>query len=369
MRETFRQAWQYLWVRVAVYTLLIVLVLYYLNWALAMARSAIVTVLIAVVFSYITSPIVRWFERRRLSRALGVVVVFVGFLLFVALASVLLANMAGQLAGFLTGLPNLVSPLLDWAQALPGRFGQIELPQPVRDALAQASSSIQTLLQGFTQSLLRLLQALLAQGGNLIGFFSNLVGGIFQLLTALTISIYLLYDLPKIAHTLLKAIPEPYQPMALEVSQKADRAFGSFVRGQVLVATISGTIVAVGLSIVGVPQAASLGFLTFIFNFIPFVGVIISAIPAILLALPLGWLKLALTVGVLYLTNQLEGNVYGPFVMRRAVSIHPVTGIIGILVASSLFGFIGALFSTPMLAFFKILYVDYYQKSRFYREG
>ena len=112
MRETFRQAWQYLWVRVAVYTLLIVLVLYYLNWALAMARSAIVTVLIAVVFSYITSPIVRWFERRRLSRALGVVVVFVGFLLFVALASVLLANMAGQLAGFLTGLSEPLAGLL-----------------------------------------------------------------------------------------------------------------------------------------------------------------------------------------------------------------------------------------------------------------
>ncbi|MER3553498.1 MAG: AI-2E family transporter [Meiothermus sp.] len=379
MRQTFRQVWQYLWVRAALYALILLLAFWLLSWAFHGARSAVVTIALAFGFSYITSPIVRWFEKRRLTRALGVVVVFVGLLLFLAVASVLLANLIGQLTGFLNNLPNLISPLLNWFGNLPGRMGQIELPQPVRDALNQASSTLETLLQGFAQTLLRGLQALLAQGGNLIGFFTGILGGVFQLLTALTISLYLLYDLPKVGQTLFNTVPQPYQPLTKELAERADRAFGNYVRGQITVAALVGLSVAIGLSIVyGIfqgfnqqtfSQAFSLGFLAFIFNFIPYVGVIISSIPAILLALPMGWLA-ALGAGLaLWLANQLEGNIYSPFIMRRAVSIHPVTGISAILIAGSLFGIVGALLAGPILAFLKILYTDYYLNSRFYREG
>ena len=365
MRQTFRQVWQYLWVRAALYALILLLAFWLLSWAFHGARSAVVTIALAFGFSYITSPIVRWFEKRRLTRALGVVVVFVGLLLFLALASVLLANLIGQLTGFLNNLPNLISPLLNWFGNLPGRMGQIELPQPVRDALNQASSTLETLLQGFAQTLLRGLQALL--------------GGVFRLLAALTISLYLLYDLPKVGQTLFNTVPQPYQPLTKELAERADRAFGNYVRGQITVAALVGLSVAIGLSIVyGIfqgfnqqtfSQAFSLGFLAFIFNFIPYVGVIISSIPAILLALPMGWLA-ALGAGLaLWLANQLEGNIYSPFIMRRAVSIHPVTGISAILIAGSLFGIVGALLAGPILAFLKILYTDYYLNSRFYREG
>lgn len=369
MRQDYLQIWKNLWVRVAVYTLLLILALLFLRWAFHGAKSAIITVLIAFAFSYLTSPIVRWFEHRRLTRALGVVVVFVGLLLFLGLASVLLANMVVELTRFTNDLPTLLTPLFNWIQNLPDAIGRIELPQPVRDALQQASSSIETLLQAFTQTLLRGLQALLAQGGNLLGFLSTIVGGFFQLLTAFTISIYLLYDLPKVAQTLLRFVPQPYQPITLEVAAKADRAFGGFVRGQLLVALCVGTTVGVGLAIVGVPQAASLGFLAAVFNLIPFVGIIISSVPAILLALSGGWVKVALCVLVLWLANQLEGNVYGPFIMRRITSIHPVTGISAILIGASLFGFVGALLAGPMTAFLKILYTDYYLNSKFYKEG
>jgi len=369
VRRDYLQIWKNLWVRIVIYTLLLILGYVLLRWGFRGARSAITTIAIAFGFSYLTSPIVRWFEHRRLTRALGVVVVFVAMLLFLALASVLLANMVGELTRFANDLPNLLTPLIKWIQSLPDQIGRIQLPQPVRDALNQATSSLQTLLQGFTQTLLRGLQALLAQGGNLLGFFTSLLGGLFQLLTALTISIYLLYDLPKIAQTLLKAIPEPYQPIALELSSKADRAFGSFVRGQILVAAGVGFTVTVGFLIVGVPQAASLGFLAFVFNFIPFVGIIISSVPAVLLALSKGWLTAVLALVVLWLANQLEGNLFSPFIMRRATSIHPVTGISAILIAASLFGFLGALLAGPTLAFLKILYTDYYQNSRFYKEG
>lgn len=378
MGATLNWAWQNPWVRLAVYVALAGLGLLLLSWILNGARTAIGIVLAAFVFSYIANPVVRWFEVRRLTRALGVVTVFVGMLFFMGLATVLLAGMVGQLARFAAGLPVLLQPLIDWAQSLPEHIGRIELPPVLLEALNQATLNLQTLLQAFIQTLLQALQGVLTQGGNLLGFVTGLLGGAFQLLTVITISIYLLYDLPRIGTALFKAIPQPYQPQALELAQKADLAFGGYVRGTLLGALFNGLLITVvmyvsfgffqGFGLEVLTQAISLGFLAFIFSFVPVLGVIISAIPALVLALPLGWLALAVVALALWLCNQIQGVVW-PVIMGRTTSLHPVTGIAAVLIGASLFGLGGALLSVPLMAFIKILYTDYYLNSRFYQEG
>ncbi len=378
MSATLSWAWQNPWIRLAVYLLLLGLVFWLLSWVLNGARTAIGIVSAAFVFSYLASPVVRWFEQRRLTRALGVVVVFVGMLFFLGLATVLLAGMTTQLARFINNLPSLVEPLVGWARGLPDQIGQIELPPVLLEALNQATLNLQTLLQAFTQTLLRGLQSLLAQGGNLLGFFTGLLGGAFQLLTVITISIYLLYDLPRVGAALFRAVPLPYQPGVQELAQKADAAFGGYVRGTLLGALFNGVLIGMAMYLsfgafqgfgVGVlTQAMSLGFLAFIFSFVPVLGVIISAIPALLLALPLGWLAFAVVALVLWVCNQIQGVVW-PIIMGRTTSLHPVTGIAAVLIGASLFGVAGALLVVPLVAFVKILYTDYYLNSRFYREG
>ncbi len=378
MNATLSWAWQNPWIRLAVYLLLAGLFFWLLSWVLNGARTAIGIVLAAFVFSYLASPVVRWFEQRRLTRALGVVVVFVGMLFLLGLATVLLAGMTAQLARFINNLPSLLEPLVGWARGLPDQIGRIELPPVLLEALNQATLNLQTLLQAFTQTLLRGLQSLLAQGGNLLGFFTGLLGGAFQLLTVITLSIYLLYDLPRIGAALFRAVPLPYQPRALELAQKADLAFGGYVRGTLLGALFNGLLITLtmylsfgafqGFGVGVLTQAMSLGFLAFIFSFVPVLGVIISAIPALLLALPLGWLAFAVVALVLWVCNQIQGVAW-PIIMGRTTSLHPVTGIAAVLIGASLFGVAGALLAVPLAAFVKILYTDYYLQSRFYREG
>ncbi|MCS7069677.1 MAG: AI-2E family transporter [Meiothermus sp.] len=378
MRETLAWAWQNKWVRLLVYLALAGLFLWFLAWLLSGARAALGIVAAAFVFSYMVSPVVRFFEARRLTRALGVVAVFVGMLFLLGLSTVLLASMVGQLARFAARLPGLFQPLLNWAQSLPEALGRVELPPLLREALAQATINLQDLLQSFTQVLLQALQGVFAQGGNLLGFLSGLLGGAFQLLTVITLSIYLLYDLPRIGATLFRAIPEPYQPLAQELAHKADLAFGGYVRGTILGALANGAVVGLAMYLsfgifqgFGPPvftQAISLGFLAFIFSFVPVLGVIISAIPALVLALPLGWGALLVVTLALWLCNQVAGVIW-PIIMGRTTSLHPVTGIAAVLVGASLFGVVGALLAVPLVAFLKILYTDYYLKSRFYRMG
>ncbi|ADD29229.1 AI-2E family transporter [Meiothermus ruber] len=369
MRRDLAEIWKLLWVRIAVYAVSIYLLLQLLGMVLGGARGALITLALAFIFAYLTSPIVRALEKRQVPRFVGVLLVYLGLGLFLGLASFLIAEMVNVLARYVTELPRILTPLLTWIENLPSRIGQVELPPALEGAFAQAAQGLQTLLEGFTQTLLQGLRALLAQGGSLVGFFASLVGGVLQLFAALIISIYLLYDLPQISKTLFQAVPLPYQPFVADIAAKLDRAVGGYIRGQLLVAISVGLIVTVGFWICGVPLAGSLGFLAAVFNLVPFVGVIVSTVPAMLLALTVGWPQVLAVLGVVVVANQVEAHVLSPRILGQATSLHPVSVIAAILVGSSLYGLVGALLAVPLLAFFKVLYTELYLNSRFYREG
>lgn len=365
MREAFARVWENPYVRVLVYLLLAFLA-YRL---LARAWPALSILLTAFAFAYLAHPVVRFFEAWRLPRVLGVVLVYLGLGLFLGLASFLAAQTVMELSQLARELPRHLDPLLAWVLSLPDRARTLPIPEALDPILAEAGRNLQGLLQGFLETLVRWLQGLLAQGGNLLGFFTGLLGGIFQLLTALALSIYFLYDLPRLGRAALLAFPEPYQPLVAELARKLDRSVGGYIRGQLLVAFLVGLLVGVGLWLVGVPLAASLGFLAGVFNLIPFVGVIVSGVPALLLAATGGIGKVLLAFLVLWLANQLEGNLFGPLIVGRATRLHPVTAIAAILLGATLFGLWGALLGVPIAAFLKVLLEDYYRQSRFYREG
>ncbi|WP_038058622.1 AI-2E family transporter [Thermus amyloliquefaciens] len=363
MREAFARVWENPYVRVLVYLFL----LFLLSRLLLRAWPALSILLTAFAIAYLAHPVVRLFEARRLPRLLGVVLVYLGLGLFLGLASFLAAQTVLELSRLAQELPRLLEPFLAWLLDLPNR--EWTVPETLRPVLAEASRGLQSLLQGFLETLVRWLQGLLSQGGSLLGFFASLLGGIFQFLTALTLSVYFLYDLPRLAQAALLVFPEPYQPLVADLARKLDRSVGGYVRGQLLVALLVGLMVGVGLWLVGVPLAASLGFLAGVFNLIPFVGVIVSGVPALLLAATGGWAKMLLALLVLWLANQLEGNLLGPLIVGRATRLHPVTAIAAILLGATLFGLWGALLGVPAAAFLKVLLEDYYKASRFYREG
>jgi predicted PurR-regulated permease PerM len=365
MRASLRQVWENPYVRILVY-LLVLLFIYFL---LRRIHEALTTLGIAFAFAYLTSPIVRWFAAHHLPRFLGVLVIYLGLILILGLLTFFVGTLVGQLSAFVQSLPTLLLPLFNWIQSLPIQIGHIHLNPAVQGILQQAGTNLQGLLQSVLQDLLGYFKGLLTQTGSIVGFFSSLVGGVFQLFTALTVSIYLLYDLPALGHALLMALPEPYQPITQELFAKLDRAVGGYVRGQLLVAVCMGLVVGIGLFVVGLPLATSLGFLAGLFSLIPFVGVILVSIPAVLLALSLGWVKVLLTLLVLWLANQLEGHLFGPLIVGRSTRLHPVTAIFAILAGVGLYGFWGALLAVPAAAFLKTLYTDYYRNSRFYREG
>lgn len=182
------------------------------------------------------------------------------------------------------------------------------------------------------------------------------------------LSAYFLYDLPRLGRAALAVFPEPYQPLAQDLAAKLNASVGGYVRGQLLVALCVGFLVGLGFWLVGVPLAASLGFLAGVFNLIPFVGVVVSGVPALLLAATGGLGKAALALWSWWRRTSWRPTSSGPsswggppaFTPSRpsppSLRGHPLRPL-------------GALLAVPAAAFLKVVLEDYYKGSRFYREG
>ncbi len=365
MRDALRQVWANPYVRVA--TLLLGLWLAYL--LLVRTASVWVGFLIAYTLAYLADPLVSGLERRRVRRAFGVLLVYALFFVFLGLASVLLAEVVVQLSQLSERIPEVLRPVNGWIERLPGLVRRWAASPEVQAVLAHTADALKALLQGFSTTLVNGLGTLLGQGGNLIAGLAALAGGLVQLFVVFVVTGYLMADLPRVNAALLEALPRPWQPLALELAGKLDRAVGGYIRGQLLVAALVGLVVGVGLALLGVPMAAALGFIAGVFNLVPYLGVVVSIVPALLLALTVGIWKVVGVLVVFLLANQLEANVFSPYILGRATELHPVTVVLAILAGAALFGLWGAMLAVPATAFAKVLYSEYYLPSRCHEQG
>ncbi|WDA58950.1 AI-2E family transporter [Deinococcus aquaticus] len=364
--NAFQYAWRSPWVRLIVF-----LTTAYLMYALSgQIRSVLVDFAVAFLIAYLANPLLNWLERGRVKRGLGVFFVVLVFTALLSLAGVLLATVSGQLVTLLQKLPEQIGTLGDTLDRMTRWLTGLGVPG-LGDTRAQLIDAAQKYVQNLGENLMPILQRGLSSTGSLLSGLLSIGGVVGQVLLILLLSIYLMLDYSRVNATLLGLFPRPWQPRVLEVSDLIGTAVGGYVRGQLVIATFIGVFVWLGLTIIGIPSAAAIGFLAGAFNIVPYLGPIIGALPAILLALTLpgALLKILLVVGIFVLANQIEGNFLSPYILSKTTDLHPVTVLVAILVGVSLLGFVGALLAVPTVALGKLLMQKYYYTSRIYNEG
>lgn len=136
-----------------------------------------------------------------------------------------------------------------------------------------------------------------------------------------------------------------------EVSTRAWRTLGGFIRTQALVSLIDAVFIGAGLLIVGVPLAIPLAVLTFFGGFVPIVGAFVVGAVAVLVALVSNGLTGALIIlGVILAVQQLEGNVLSPWLQSQSMKLHAAVVLLSVTLGSTLFGITGAFLAVPVVA-------------------
>jgi predicted PurR-regulated permease PerM len=180
------------------------------------------------------------------------------------------------------------------------------------------------------------------------GYTSVMAGAAANIIVVLVVGIYLA-SRPDLYRTgLLKLFPRKRRRETDETLTAIARALRLWLLGQLAAMALVGCLTGVGLWLLGVPSALALGFLAGMAEFIPFVGPILSAVPAVLVALSQDATMALWVVGLYLLVQQIEGNVITPLVQQHAVDLPPAITLLAILAFGVLFGSLGVILATPL---------------------
>ncbi len=188
-------------------------------------------------------------------------------------------------------------------------------------------------------------------GNLLMSAFSwgtTVFGAVATLVIVIVAGIYIAVS-PEIYRSgLVKLFPKPYQAQISATLDDAGEALRLWLGGQLLAMIMVGLLIALGLALVGVPSALALGLIAGVTEFVPIIGPVIGAIPALLLAFTQDWSTVAWTLAVFVVVQQIESNLIMPLVAGRSVAVPPAVGLFAVVAIGVLFGPLGLLLGYPL---------------------
>ena len=319
-------------------------------WALARAAGPVLLVfLVAAVIALVLNPLVKLLQRGRLPRGLAVGAVYIGFFLALAGLGLVLVNpITDQVQAFQRDVPDLVDSangsLAEAQEWLNDRDIDIELQ-------SQGSTALQTLQRSIER-----------RSGEVVSFgrdlLQELVKAGFALILILVISIYMLLYGDRIGQLVRSVMPPGDGSPEDDYPLRAQKAVAGYVRGQVIFSLTMGVSAGIALYLLGLTgvfpdgrrYALFFGAFYGVMELIPYVGPVLGAVPAVLVALfddPLTAVWVVLTFVAL---QQIEGHIVAPQVFGHSLRINPLLVIFALLFGAELYGIVGALISLPLAA-------------------
>ena len=302
---------------------------------------------LAFVLAFLLNPFVEGLERYRISRKKSIALVF-SVITVVLAASIFLVLpiIYSQLNKLVLVLPNTIQLMTETLNGFREQFKATGLPSRVSLVLDQQ------LAQG-EKAIVNQLNLILSNLPHMLSTFT-----LYML--SPVISIYLLVDWKGLGNRFFRIIPQRWRMEWRRLWQDINHVVRQFVRGDIVIAVIVGILVGIGVKLVGMDYALLIGLICGIFDVIPYFGPVIGAVPAILLALtvsPAMALKVAL---IIFIVQQLEGNIISPKLMGESVGLHPLWVIFALLACGEIAGFWGLFLAVPLAAVVRVVFNHVY---------
>lgn len=295
---------------------------------------------------YLLNPMVDWMEKHKISRTVGISILFV-------LISLLI------IWGLAVAIPSIQEQVTSFAQNLPSNIQKIEgqvtgLLQDQRfeqfrptalEMLNKVNDQIVTYAQKFSSSA--------------VNWASNLISTASQIIVAILIMPFILFYLLRDGQYLNKHItqylPTKWREPIGTVLSDVNGQLSNYVRGQVTVAIIVALMFSVMFSIIGLSYPITLGVMAGFLNLIPYLGSFLAMIPAVILGLIAGPIMLIKVLVVFMIEQTIEGRFVTPLIIGSSLSIHPITILFVLLTAGQMYGVLGVLLGIPIYASIKVL--------------
>ena len=333
-----------------------------LAWLVLHSIAGVLSMLfVSLLLAYILDPVVDWFEARRISRSLAIVILMAGTILvlggfFLWIVPTLVGELAGAGHRLRAFIGNEDAGVIAWVQE--------RLGMDAAEILAHVREKAQEIAP----------QAMNVVGDFLKGALSRTAGAVGWLVNVLMVPVFVFYflrDFDVMKAQVASLIPLHRRDFVVERARRVDGVVGEWLRGQVKVALLLSVLYATGLALVGVKLGIPIGILAGLLGIVPYLGFAFGFGLAVLMSL-LVWTGIGTLMGVVVVftvVQLLEGYVITPRIVGEKVGLSPVAVIVVLLVGGELLGLLGFVLAVPVAGAAKTILVeviDWYRSSRHY---
>jgi predicted PurR-regulated permease PerM len=319
-----------------------------LGWVLYLIGPVLTPFVVAAFLAYLGDPLVDRLEALKISRTLSVVTVFgaltlSGLLLMVFLVPIL----EQQLQTLISNLPLAI----EWAQQ---RLLPKLLASPLFNDSSFDSEAIRRVVvehwQELAGTMTEVIRRVTVSGQVLLAWLLDAV-------LVPVVTFYLLRDWDLLVAHVRQLLPRRYEPVVVKLVGECDEVLAGFLRGQLMVMLALGVIYTIGLWLVGLNLAFSIGVMAGLVSFVPYLGFVVGITVAGLAVIvqfqdPI---YLAYVAAVFGSAEVIQGFVLSPWLVGERTGLHPVTVIFAVLAGGQLFGFVGVLLGLPVAAVIVVL--------------
>lgn len=309
-------------------------IFYYAVFLLGRLALVVIPFLISLLVTALLRPMYNFFARLGAGRGIGTLATVLGaFIVLGGLVTLVVIRAAEQAPQLGDEINSLIPHVKHWLIHGPLHLNPKSvnnISQTITKDISKNSSTIASTALSTTKSVLDVV------GGFLLVVFST---------------IFLLYDGERVWKFVTLAAPPAVRGRVDAGGRAAWVTLSHYVRGTLVVAAFHGLVMAITLSLLGVPLAFPLAVLIGLGSFVPLVGAVLTGILAVGVAgLSKGLVAAIIVVAVLLIDGQIEGHVLQPFVVGRYVRVHPLAVVLSLGAGGLLFGIFGAIVAVPIVA-------------------
>ena len=298
--------------------------------------------LIGIIIAWLFEPIVKYLKSKGIKSSLATGIIYLLFIgLIILLLYLVIPPFIVQIKDFISNVPNIIEDIKSFINNVLLKSDKINL-EGLRIELYKVLNKMTNTLTKTAPS-------------SIINFSKNILGGLINFVLGIMIGFYLSLDFSKVNNGIKSIMPNTWIKNYEELIKKINTSLRSYVQGVFLVMVLVFITQAIGLSIAGLKTPLVFALFCAVTDIIPYFGPYIGAIPAILMGFSMNPLVGIATIIAIVIVQSLENYFYQPIIMGKAMELHPVTIMVGLIVFGNLFGIFGMVFATPMIATIKVI--------------
>lgn len=310
-------------------------------------KNIISPFIVGAMMAYFLSPAVDRLERKGLKRTGAVTVIFIWITIFFGIfLFFILPKLYIELGKLALVLPDRIQVIYEYSQNAKEYYTQKGLPNEISKLIDKQFMETEIFLIDWLERIIQNLPRLLTSIGLII--------------LSPVLAIYFLIDWKKIKDGVIKLVPGRMSGEWRRFLQEIDYIIQGYIQSNIIDALIVGFMIGIGVKFIGMEYSFIIGIICGITNLIPYFGPVLGGIPSVLLALSKSPAYAIQVSVIIFIVQQIDGNIINPRLMSNKIGLHPLWVIFALLAGGELGGLLGMLIAIPLAAVSRIIFRDIY---------